>query len=313
MSVTTTRRRAGRRLEQLVEVRDVGVAVDRDVGLRQPAAVDDARVVELVGEHDVVRPGQRRDRADVREVARTRTAPRPRSPRTRRARPRVRGAAGRPRHEARRAGAGAPPARRRSRRPRERADRPRARGSCSSTAGRRVRPSISTSGADAVSTTRGRREQPGAPPTRRARPATQSRSLTSVTSSIDVARDGDEPLEVRDRHRERRHQHDHVAERTDDHAVLPRVQDHAVPDPFRRVVGDVALEPSRARCRPSSRAAGSRRRAGDRAAARAASRAPLRVRGHRRRVSRSPSGRGSQATPRMRARCPCRCVRGRTS
>ena len=43
---------------------------DDDLGLREPAAVDDAGVIELVGEHDVARAEQRRQHADVRGIAR---------------------------------------------------------------------------------------------------------------------------------------------------------------------------------------------------------------------------------------------------
>jgi len=45
------------------EVLEVAVAVHEDLGMRQPAAVDDAGVVQLVGEDDAAAPGQRRDRA----------------------------------------------------------------------------------------------------------------------------------------------------------------------------------------------------------------------------------------------------------
>jgi len=47
---------------------DVGVLIDERVGLREPAAVDDRRAVELVGEDDGAGPGESRDDADVCEV-----------------------------------------------------------------------------------------------------------------------------------------------------------------------------------------------------------------------------------------------------
>ena len=52
-----------------LEVLDVGVAVDEGVGLRQAAAVDDARVVQLVGGDQLALAGERRDRPRVRQVA----------------------------------------------------------------------------------------------------------------------------------------------------------------------------------------------------------------------------------------------------
>jgi hypothetical protein len=52
------------------QVLDVGVAVDEGLGAREAATVDDAGVVELIGEHHLAAPGQRRDRARVRQVAR---------------------------------------------------------------------------------------------------------------------------------------------------------------------------------------------------------------------------------------------------
>ena len=57
VSLTTTARRSPRAGEQRVEMVEVAVAVDRDVGAAQPAAVDDRRVVQLVGadEHVAVR------------------------------------------------------------------------------------------------------------------------------------------------------------------------------------------------------------------------------------------------------------------
>ena len=53
-----------------LEVLDVAVAVDDDLGARQPAAVDDRGVVELVGEDRVAAAGERADHAEVGEVAR---------------------------------------------------------------------------------------------------------------------------------------------------------------------------------------------------------------------------------------------------
>ena len=52
------------------EVLDVAVVVDEDLGARQPAAVDDRGVVELVGEDDVAAAGERGDDAGVGQVAR---------------------------------------------------------------------------------------------------------------------------------------------------------------------------------------------------------------------------------------------------
>jgi hypothetical protein len=53
-----------------VEVLDVAMAVDDDLGPREAAAVDDRGVVELVGEDRVPRARQRADDAEVRQVAR---------------------------------------------------------------------------------------------------------------------------------------------------------------------------------------------------------------------------------------------------
>jgi hypothetical protein len=53
------------------QVLDVRVAVDEGLRACQSAAVDDRRVVELVGEDDLTAARQRRDHADVRQVART--------------------------------------------------------------------------------------------------------------------------------------------------------------------------------------------------------------------------------------------------
>ena len=41
--------------ERALERAEIAMRIDDDLGARQPAAVDDARVVELVGEHDVAR------------------------------------------------------------------------------------------------------------------------------------------------------------------------------------------------------------------------------------------------------------------
>ena len=52
-----------------VEVLDVAVAVDDDLRAREPAAVHDRSMVELVGEDHALRAGQGADHAEVREVA----------------------------------------------------------------------------------------------------------------------------------------------------------------------------------------------------------------------------------------------------
>src|SRR3712207_8755380 len=52
-----------------LEVLEVAVVVDERVGAGQPAAVDDARVVELVGEDHVALAREGGDHARVREVA----------------------------------------------------------------------------------------------------------------------------------------------------------------------------------------------------------------------------------------------------
>ncbi len=52
------------------EVLGVVVAVDERLRAREPAAVDDRRVVELVGEDDLAAPGERRDHPEVGQVAR---------------------------------------------------------------------------------------------------------------------------------------------------------------------------------------------------------------------------------------------------
>jgi hypothetical protein len=54
----------------VLEVVEVAVVVDEGLRARQPAAVDDRRVVELVGEDDVAPVGQCRHHAHVGEVAR---------------------------------------------------------------------------------------------------------------------------------------------------------------------------------------------------------------------------------------------------
>ncbi len=51
------------------EVLDVAVAVDEGLGPGEATAVDDAGVVELVGEDRLARPGEGRDRAGIRQVA----------------------------------------------------------------------------------------------------------------------------------------------------------------------------------------------------------------------------------------------------
>src|SRR5680860_1846001 len=69
-AVADDQRRPITRLAQAPgEVLDVAVAVDEGLGAGEPAAVDDAGVVELVGEDDAVATGERRDRADVGQVA----------------------------------------------------------------------------------------------------------------------------------------------------------------------------------------------------------------------------------------------------
>ena len=62
---------AARRMprEQLVERADVGVRIDVHGRAREPAAVDDARVVQLVAEDGVAAADERRDGADVGVVA----------------------------------------------------------------------------------------------------------------------------------------------------------------------------------------------------------------------------------------------------
>ena len=40
-------------LQRLLEGVEVAVLIDDAVGLRQPNAIDDARVVELIGDHDI--------------------------------------------------------------------------------------------------------------------------------------------------------------------------------------------------------------------------------------------------------------------
>ena len=69
VSVTTNRRRAGVDASSSLEVQNVVVPVHRDVRLRQPAPVDDARVVQFVGEDDVTFARERVQRADVRQVS----------------------------------------------------------------------------------------------------------------------------------------------------------------------------------------------------------------------------------------------------
>ena len=46
------------------------MAIDRDLGTGEPAAVHDRSVVQLVREDHVARAGERADRSDVREIAR---------------------------------------------------------------------------------------------------------------------------------------------------------------------------------------------------------------------------------------------------
>ena len=61
---------AGQARQHLGEARDVAVGEPPHLGPRQPAAVDDARVVLGVGEDEVARPDQRGQRRDVGHVAR---------------------------------------------------------------------------------------------------------------------------------------------------------------------------------------------------------------------------------------------------
>ena len=88
------------------EVLEVAVAVDERLGAGEAAAVDDARVVELVGEDHVAAAGERGDRRRCSRGSRSRRAA------PSRCRGRRRGAA--------RAGRGAPCSRRRAARPRRR-------------------------------------------------------------------------------------------------------------------------------------------------------------------------------------------------
>src|SRR5207249_2560356 len=55
--------------EQALEDRDVAVGIDVDGGSREPAAVDDARVVERVAVHVIAATYERRDGPDVRLIA----------------------------------------------------------------------------------------------------------------------------------------------------------------------------------------------------------------------------------------------------
>jgi hypothetical protein len=59
-----------RLLDAPLEMVEIAVVVDEHVGAREPAAVDDRGVVELIGEHDVAGASERRGHADVGEVAR---------------------------------------------------------------------------------------------------------------------------------------------------------------------------------------------------------------------------------------------------
>ena len=69
-SVTIERAARAGLLQAPREVLDVVVAVDEDLGPREPAAVDDRGVVELVGEDDLAGARERAHDAEVREVAR---------------------------------------------------------------------------------------------------------------------------------------------------------------------------------------------------------------------------------------------------
>ena len=55
--------------ELALEIIEVAVRVPQDLGAGKPAAVDDARMVEPVGDNGRVTVEQRGDRADVREIA----------------------------------------------------------------------------------------------------------------------------------------------------------------------------------------------------------------------------------------------------
>ena len=68
-SVTISAARPPARSQPPGEVLDVAVAVDEGLGAREAAAVDDAGVVQLVGEDDLAAAGQGGDRAGVGEVA----------------------------------------------------------------------------------------------------------------------------------------------------------------------------------------------------------------------------------------------------
>ena len=61
------RPRVGR--DELAERVEVGVRIDDDASAREAAAVDDAGVVQRVGEDDVVRADERGDDADVGVIA----------------------------------------------------------------------------------------------------------------------------------------------------------------------------------------------------------------------------------------------------
>ena len=122
------------------EVVDVAVVVDEGLGPRQPAAVDDRGVVELVGEDDLAaRRASAETTPSVRQVAGAEQQRRLGALERRPAAPRGGGGSHRcSRHEPRRARRRRPSASPRRRPPRARAGGRRGRGSCSSTAAARA-------------------------------------------------------------------------------------------------------------------------------------------------------------------------------
>ena len=129
------RARAAALAQAPLEVLDVAVAVDEDLGAREPAAVDDRGVVERVGEDRRARrrPARRARRCSRGSRSRTARTPRVPSNSASRALELARGSSScrRPGARRRRRRPSASP---RRRPPRARAGAPRSRGSCSSTA-----------------------------------------------------------------------------------------------------------------------------------------------------------------------------------
>ena len=111
-SVTITRRSPAVAAQAPVEVLHVAVAVHDDLRARQPAAVDDRRVVELVREDHIAATRQRADHAEVRQVARAEQQARLAALERRQALLQAAVDRHRPRHQARRARAHAPAHRR---------------------------------------------------------------------------------------------------------------------------------------------------------------------------------------------------------